>query len=346
MAARHDDRFDQLFLQAAGTAGGIQPLLLSFMSFLSRKTDFYVRHDGKPGVHYEAGFKDGHAEALLIKAFRAFPQRSLPTAAAPAAPAPAAAKPAPAARTSAAAPAAAAAPGAAATAAAAAAAATPPPPPTLAAGTARFEGVAYTDEGKQVPVGNGGVAGTHTWTQTLYEATAYLHVPLHTRGKNVDCSIASSALSLVRGLLCRATPPPPHSPPPLSQPRVFQSVAGKRLLKGRFHDRVSLEGSMWTLEDGTDHKTLVVTLEKTRETWWPTLLQDAPPEEVVDTQKVDSTKQMSEYDEKTQATIRKIMFDQRQKAQGLPTSDEIATDAVLEKAMGLPGSPFLGQGGK
>ena len=103
---------------------------------------------------------------------------------------------------------------------------------------------------------------------------------------------------------------------------------------------------MWTLEDGTDHKTLVVTLEKTRETWWPTLLQDAPPEEVVDTQKVDSTKQMSEYDEKTQATIRKIMFDQRQKAQGLPTSDEIATDAVLEKAMGLPGSPFLGQGGK
>ena len=35
------------------------------------------------------------------------------------------------------------------------------------------------------------------------------------------------------------------------------------------------------------------------------------------------------------------MFDQRQKSLGLPTSDQLNADAVLERAKGLPGSPFL-----
>lgn len=59
------------------------------------------------------------------------------------------------------------------------------------------------------------------------------------------------------------------------------------------------------------------------------------------TNQVDSTTRIGEYDEETQGTIRKIMFDQQQKALGLPTSDELSTDAILEKAKKLPGSPFL-----
>lgn len=35
------------------------------------------------------------------------------------------------------------------------------------------------------------------------------------------------------------------------------------------------------------------------------------------------------------------MFDQRQKALGLPTSDQISSESVLERAKSLPGSPFL-----
>ena len=34
-------------------------------------------------------------------------------------------------------------------------------------------------------------------------------------------------------------------------------------------------------------------------------------------------------------------FDQKQKRLGLPTSDEINTDTLLERAKSLPGSPFL-----
>lgn len=57
--------------------------------------------------------------------------------------------------------------------------------------------------------------------------------------------------------------------------------------------------------------------------------------------KVDSTTKISEYDGETQGAIRKIMFDQRQKSLGLPTSDQLSANAVLERARALPGSPFL-----
>lgn len=56
---------------------------------------------------------------------------------------------------------------------------------------------------------------------------------------------------------------------------------------------------------------------------------------------MDSTTKISEYDGETQGAIRKIMFDQRQKSLGLPTSDQLNADAVLERAKLLPGSPFL-----
>lgn len=56
---------------------------------------------------------------------------------------------------------------------------------------------------------------------------------------------------------------------------------------------------------------------------------------------MDSTTKISEYDGETQGAIRKIMFDQRQKSLGLPTSDQLSADALLEKAKDLPGSPFL-----
>jgi hypothetical protein len=55
--------FDDIFLQVAGRAGGIQPLLDSFFGFLSRKTDFYVQYD--PNVRARMGFAPGAAERMV-----------------------------------------------------------------------------------------------------------------------------------------------------------------------------------------------------------------------------------------------------------------------------------------
>ena len=56
---------------------------------------------------------------------------------------------------------------------------------------------------------------------------------------------------------------------------------------------------------------------------------------------VDSTQRIDEYDETTQAALRKIMFEQKQKALGLSTLVETDVESILEKAKKLPDSPFL-----
>lgn len=58
---------------------------------------------------------------------------------------------------------------------------------------------------------------------------------------------------------------------------------------------------------------------------------------------MDSTQNINEYDEATQATIRKIMWEQQQKRLVLMSDsiDEGVHKDVLEKAAVLPGSPFV-----
>ena len=56
--------FDEIFMQVAGRAGGIQPLLDSFFGFLSRKTDFYVQFE--PNIKAKMGFPRGIAERMVF----------------------------------------------------------------------------------------------------------------------------------------------------------------------------------------------------------------------------------------------------------------------------------------
>jgi len=172
--------------------------------------------------------------------------------------------------------------------------------------------VRYSEEeeggkGGQVPIGNGGVAASHTWTQTLYETTVTVDAPAGTRAKDVKCNLGTTSVSL--------------------------ELPGGDVVEGEFYDRVDASGSMWTLDrPAADRTSVVLTLEKTQETWWRSVFKDAPKRDLVDCTlvdscaervtlrvapkvdftQVDSTKKMDEYDEKTQAGIRKIMFDQRQ----------------------------------
>jgi len=41
--------------------------------------------------------------------------------------------------------------------------------------------------------------------------------------------------------------------------------------------------------------------------------------------------------------VQKLMFDQQQKRQGKPSSDELNTEEILKKAWNAEGSPFAGQ---
>jgi hypothetical protein len=192
-----------------------------------------------------------------------------------------------------------------------------------------------TDAGKQIPIGNGGIGPNYWWTQTLTEATVYVDVPPGTHSKDVAWTVTSSTVTLA----LKARPEAP-------------------LLSGELGGSIRASECMWTLEVRTridsapgcvfhfatrllplrqDGSTLVLTFEKGVHTWWASVLKGHPE---IDTQRVDSTMKVEDYDPETQAAIRKIMFDQQQKRKGLPTSEELEMQALMEKAAMVDGSPF------
>eukprot|EP00744_Colponema_vietnamica_P014717 GILI01020605.1.p1 GENE.GILI01020605.1~~GILI01020605.1.p1 ORF type:complete len:201 (+),score=57.95 GILI01020605.1:73-603(+) len=160
---------------------------------------------------------------------------------------------------------------------------------------------------------NGGATEKYRWNQTLWEINMQVPIP--------GAPFKSSQL-LVE----------------FKSKRLKVALkSGPVVVEGELHDRVKTDECLWSLEEG---KYLNISMEKSRETWWKCVLEG---DVEIDTTKVDSTRNVETYDEETQAAIRKIMFDQSQKAKGLKTSDELTTEDVIKKAWDAEGSPFKGQ---
>ena len=276
--------------------GDLRMLFHSFFSFLHRKTDFYCVHneqDVKDGIKVNMGFKEGDAEKLLLAAFRQFPLRRMP-----------------------------------------------PSKQleemkksskeqidstaqrkkksnafedkdfkgrnesdksltdqvdTTASSEKSEEKISYTGEGKQVPVGNGGVGKIfqYRWTQTLHEVTIALKLPEHTKSKDLKVDMKQGSISVVH------------------------TVEDKVLLKGELRDSIRTDESTWTIESNV----MLISIEKMSKNWWNKVFVEET--EVVDTDLLDTTHKISDYDQATQGMIRKILFDQRQERLGLPKSDAI-----------------------
>ena len=177
--------------------------------------------------------------------------------------------------------------------------------------------VRYTDEGKQVPVGNGGSTNRYVWTQTLEEVVVHVPVPEGTRAKDLDVEIAPTSLSI-------------------KQKDPASDVATFNPLSGTLFARVKPSESTWTMETNSSSEskttTILLTLDKVQKTWWSTIISGDPE---IDNTMVDSTRHIGTYDEKTQAQIRRIMFDQRQERLGLPTSENLTSEPPREIPEGV-----------
>ena len=322
--------------------GDLRQLLSSFFSFLHRRTDLYCITDATDNNANVAdnnnkkkndtaagrnmGFREGEAETIIIAAFRQFPLRRVTSPSSPIqSPPSTASSPSKTTTTT-----------AITTTGTTAATATsttetsgPPPKKSNRRNDLDLDDVEeemkYTQEGLQIPIGNGGIVPhKYRWTQTLEECTILLPCPNDVnstplRGKDVRVTMLPQTLR-VQIIIIN-----PTVTTTISDDTTSKFDEGTLLLlDGTLSQRIVPSESTWTMESGV----LQIILYKSIRTFWDSIFADDTIK--IDTSLVDSRRNIDTYDDVTQAHIRKIIHEQQQQSMGLPTSD----DAIVTSSDG------------
>ncbi|CAB9527711.1 Nuclear migration protein nudC [Seminavis robusta] len=171
------------------------------------------------------------------------------------------------------------------------------------------------NDGKVIPSkGNGGtVDGKYVWTQILAELSVTVPLPDNTRGRDLNVTISRKHLKVgLRNALKNDN----------------GGTATKWLVDDDLIKPIVTDDSFWTVEDGNR---LVLNLQKTNAMeWWDAVCVNDTPK--INVQKIQpENSQLGDLDGETRKTVEKMMFDQRQKAAGLPTSEEQQKFDMIEK---------------
>ncbi|KAM3319825.1 protein BOBBER 1 [Capsicum chacoense] len=160
-------------------------------------------------------------------------------------------------------------------------------------------------KGSRVPNQSNGLdLENYTWGQSLQEVSIYIPVPQGTKSRFIVCDISRNRLKV--GL--KGQPP---------------------IIDGELYRPVKVDDCFWSLEDQKSISVLLT--KKDQMEWWKCCVKGEPE---IDTQKAEpENSKLSDLDPETRSTVEKMMFDQRQKSMGLPTSDETQKQELLKKFM-------------
>uniref|UniRef100_A0AC34QHL9 CS domain-containing protein n=1 Tax=Panagrolaimus sp. JU765 TaxID=591449 RepID=A0AC34QHL9_9BILA len=163
------------------------------------------------------------------------------------------------------------------------------------------------DKGKLKPnAGNGYDHEHYQWTQTLAEIE--MRVPMKAsfplKGSHIICTV--NKRHLVVGL-----------------------KGEKPILDGQLSEDIKPDSFTWVIED---KKIVVITFEKFNNmNWWSRIFDGENP---INTRKVvPENSKLSDLEGETRQMVEKMMYDQRQKELGLPTSEEKKKQDILKKFM-------------
>jgi hypothetical protein len=167
---------------------------------------------------------------------------------------------------------------------------------------------------------NGSETDVYKWAQTALDIEMIFPVPKGTTAKDMKIDIKPDHLRVV--LLNSRDPDKPGPVVLADKPFLY---------------KVKAEESMWHLDK--EKGAVVVNLEKCQDMMWKCVLQG---EQELDVHKMDTTRDISEFDSDAQAAIQRARYDHHMKMLGKPTSQDQKTAEILKQAWDAEGSPFKG----
>lgn len=138
----------------------------------------------------------------------------------------------------------------------------------------------------------------YKWSQTLQEVEVLIKTTA--KAKQIKVNIGRSTLSVV--------------------------IEGVTIIKGELANVVKEEDSTWTISNNE----LMIHLEKiNKQEWWKNVIKG---DFEIDTTLIQpENSKLGDLDGETRGMVEKMMFDQRQKQMGLPSSEDIQKQNVFAK---------------
>lgn len=165
----------------------------------------------------------------------------------------------------------------------------------------------------------------YKWTQTIADLEVTIPIPANFKGKDLDVKIAKNSVKAgIKGQ--EPTIEVYHNSCPSLQHRNLTDQTSQ----GTFPHPILLDDSTWTLETTPSGKELSIQLSKANKMeWWEHVVTSAPRIDVSKINPEDS--KLSDLDGETRGMVEKMMYDQRQKEAGKPSSDEEKKAEILRK---------------
>ena len=157
---------------------------------------------------------------------------------------------------------------------------------------------------------NGDTTEKYKWSQELNEVIVQIDLPPKSNSKSVKVQMDIKHL------------------------KVVNLVTKEEIINGELFGKISTDDSFWNIEDGNK---LILTLTKSSEIIWKTIIVG---DKEIDPKKVDNSKRLDQFDEETQGHLHKVLYEQNRKLNGLPTTEEMEQQKLMEKVFNAENSPF------
>ncbi|SCN62916.1 CS domain protein, putative [Plasmodium chabaudi adami] len=160
---------------------------------------------------------------------------------------------------------------------------------------------------KHISTWNGGRTEKYFWNQSLNEVN--LEIPLNKEIKPSEIKVE------------------------ITNKHIKVQHLNEIKIEGMLYEEVNKQECVWNIED---KKKIIIFLEKKKENWWSYVIKGDPE---IDTTKIESKKNLTDFDEKTQEEIRKMLYKQKMMNEGIKSPEELKEQALLQNVLGNKGLP-------